>query len=376
MYAWIDPDLLDEKCKDCECGLCLGVMVKPVIGCDQGHSFCKFCYVQALARDKRCPTCRAKVLDENRLVPNRTAEHLIAKLRLQCEHAAACWWKGRVGGLAAHLRLCGWAPVQCPNEDCTESPLRKDLPKHDATCEHALVGCRHCSTQMARRSLAEHEGLCLHAKVECPNEGCSVQHARRSMNVHRDTCPHEEVSCPYPRCDARLPREDLDAHFEATHRSSAAELLMRIAALEGMVAAARSEQRHAAVSPTSWVFNWMAEGWQPGTFKSETHAFGGDVRGFCVLVGRHENTYIGFGTEGVGKCRVSATFSILDKHDKTLRQVHRLGTASAPVEIKSTDPNYSGTIFTPTAEEKAQSVRADGSIRVRAVVRICLDGAA
>jgi len=75
------------------------------------------------------------------------------------------------------------------------------------------------------------------------------------------------------------------------------------------------------------------------------------------------------------KCPVHATFCILDKNDKTLGEVHEVGTATAPVEFDFSIADVNKCVI-PTAEEKAQSVRADGSIRVRAVVRLFLDGAA
>ena len=63
-----------------------------------------------------------------------------------------------------------------------------------------------------------------------------------------------------------------------------------------------------------------------------------------------------------------ATFTILDKHDKTLRHVYEVGTATAPTQrYRLTAKN-----FTPTEE---QSVRTDVSIRLRAEVRLFLDGA-
>jgi len=58
---WIDPDWLEEKCDECVCALCFGVMVEPRSGCLQGHSFCKECYVKALQERKECPTCRHEV---------------------------------------------------------------------------------------------------------------------------------------------------------------------------------------------------------------------------------------------------------------------------------------------------------------------------
>ena len=151
------------------------------------------------------------------------------------------------------------------------------------------------------------------------------------------------------------------------------------AALEGRVAEFESEQRHTAASPTSWVFNWRADGWGVGRYLSETHDYGQGVSGDCLLCGSFDpehSHFIGFAIKGQRKCRVHAKFSILDKDDKTLRTVHEIGTAAAPEEHEFDDDSFWGTDFTPTAEEKAQSVRADGSIRLRAVARLFLDSAA
>ena len=78
--------------------------------------------------------------------------------------------------------------------------------------------------------------------------------------------------------------------------------------------------------------------------------------------------------EGIATCGVHATFSILDTHDKTLRKVCEVGTLAAPCAIDNALDW--GQRFTPTAEEKALAVRADGSIRLRAVVRLFRDDAA
>jgi hypothetical protein len=67
-------------------------------------------------------------------------------------------------------------------------------------------------------------------------------------------------------------------------------------------------------------------------------------------------------------CRLHATVSILDRYDNPLCQF-QIGTANNPRNIAT----YLGKSFRMTAEEKRQSVRADGSIRLRAVVRLFLD---
>ena len=155
--------------------------------------------------------------------------------------------------------------------------------------------------------------------------------------------------------------------MQVSHTSSAAELLQRIATLE---AATESEQRHAAASQNVWVFNWRADGWGDGEFESERHQFGDEVAVYCVLqyYPAQEEHFIGLRISEIDQWKVHATFSILDKHDKTLRQVCELGTATEPYKINHYDDD--GIQFTPTPEEMAQSVRADGSVRLRAVVNL------
>jgi hypothetical protein len=199
--------------------------------------------------------------------------------------------------------------------------------------------------------------------IACPNEGCDVQRHKATMNVHRDECEHEEVTCPCPGCDARLLRKSMDAHVEATHLQMAAKELQRLWQEDSKrKAALESEQRHAAAAPT-WVFNWVADGWDAGVFRSETHDFGDGVTGRCVFqpASNPELSHcIGYGIEGRDKFKAHVTLSILDKHDKTLREVYRDGTATAPSQVvflPQCDSRFRGRNFTPTAEEKAQSVR-------------------
>ena len=330
---------------------------------------------------------------------------LVARLEEDRKKDAGCRWRGCVGQLAAHLRECEWAPVNCLNEGCKEMKLRRDaaaLAEHEAVCEHRLVQCRHFKHEVAYRSLAEHEGRCSRAQIECPNEGCSVQYKRFAMNLHRLVCEHEEVMCLCPGCHAFLLRKGMDAHVEATHLGLAVKLLQSAwsqnAALEGKFEAAKSEQRLAAPrqrfgwsfnDPASWVFNWRADGWGEGVFRSETHDFDfwhGTALGSCALSTGHpqiteDSHFIGITVSprrGAQKGRLQislhVTFSILDKHDQILREVHEIGTATALFWPESrSDGYFTGSTFTPTAEEKRQSVRADGSIRLRAVVRLFWD---
>ena len=250
----------------------------------------------------------------------------------------------------------------------------------EGKCEHRKVPCRHCTQGVSFGFLAEHEGRCREATIFCPNEGCGVLQGRGSMNRHRAICQQEEITCACPGCDARLLRKKMNAHVRKRHLKKAEEQLQHawdeVARLKAF---SESEQRHAAAAPTSWVFNWRADGWGVGRYLSETHDYGQGVSGYCLLAGSvdpEHSHFIGFRIEGRENCRVHAKFSILDKHDKTLHPVIQIGTAIAPAELDFTTNLDWGKSFTPTAEEKAQSVRAHGSIRLRAVVRLFLNSAA
>jgi len=321
---WINPDLLEEMCEDSVCALCLGVMLEPASGSGHvWHSFCRPCYVEALRDRTQCPTCLQPVSGE--MVRHRHLEGMLLQLRLRCEHAE-CAWRGCVGQLAAHLGECEWEPANCLNAGCADSPLPKDV-----------------------REI-----------IECPNEGCSEQRERGSMHVHRpdsgqgeeddDMETQSDLSSLLSRdgheegCDARLLREDMAAHAEATvHLDAEATHLDSAVELEAIHLDSEVELLQSA-----WSQNFALEG------------SGTELERESLI-------------EGKTKCRVHITLSILDKHGKILREVHKLGTATEPAEEDFTVfPHWAGA-FTPTAVEKAQSVRADGSIRLRAEVRLFLD---
>jgi len=188
----IDADFLLETCEDCTCILCFGVLAEPTTGCDGGHLCCRKCYVEWLREKRECPTCRQKVQSERKLVRIRSMDGMISRLQMRCIHSAKeaagagppaakraklapaasmtvealrnelrqggldtsgnkevlverlekdrkkdagcnkdCRWIGKVGGLTVHLEEeCDWVAIKCLG--CTESPLRKDLPEHDA----------------------------------------------------------------------------------------------------------------------------------------------------------------------------------------------------------------------------------------------------
>jgi len=298
------------------------------------------------------------------------------------EETAGCAWIGRHWERAAHLEECGMVPERCPNGGpggCQEMHLRKDLAEHMvSTCDFRLVCCKHCGMQSLFVVCDHHEDSCPDEKIECPNEGCSVLWKRGSMRRHRAKCEHEEVTCPSKGCTARLLRKDMDAHVAAKNLGAAfstVKLMERIAALEET---ASSEQRHSAPESGTWVFNWKADAYGPGSWISESHDFG---IGFVGVGTMNRSSMdlefvVGFKFLGREDCSVHAEFSILDKHDKPLllrEPTYDLSRFTSSPESRESDPEHFAICsqgFHPQEWEHAQAVRADGSVRLRAVVRL------
>ncbi|KAJ1469389.1 hypothetical protein T484DRAFT_1851979 [Baffinella frigidus] len=170
----LDTAWLEEGKDMAECPVCLMVLGEPTVGCPEGHTLCRRCYIAELQKRQQCPVC-SHATDESRLQRCRPLEGLIGQLRTRCkngpddldchgggqggaaprakraklepahqrndagqEGAQRCSWRGRVCELVGHLsESCGFEAVKCPNAvaSCTESVLRKDAARHASeTC--------------------------------------------------------------------------------------------------------------------------------------------------------------------------------------------------------------------------------------------------
>ena len=417
---WVDPDLLEVKFNDCICALCFGVMFEPMSGCKQGHAFCKFCITNELVHRKRCPVCRDNIDSNAALIPNRPLAGMISQLRVECEHRQTpedvgdtaidevvddvvgakrntvsrssgvaqkrvktsvseehsgqknvdqlkieggfCNWIGTMGQLASHISVCDWAVVNCPTAGCKE--------------------------KMARHLIGEHRKTCTGYGM-CPNEGCGVMHLIESMNLHMAVCKYEKIICPGPGCGASILRFELHAHVAGFHVSAsvnnAVDQLVEAWNFQKLyVATLVSEQQYASVpdgvTPSTYVttrtFNWRVDGWSPGRFDSHVSNFGGGVVGFCCLFYSKKEEcshFVGATFKGIGVCKTHTTFELLGPTDRCVRVVCTSGPLTAPTLKDYSKMNAFGINFTPTADDKTKSVRADGSFRMRAVIRLFRD---
>ena len=240
--------MLREKCDECICVSCLGVMAEATtaLGCPGLHSFCRACYLKWLVQNKNqvCPTCRHPVAGEQQLVPNRQLEGIISNFMwIRCPNSkqaklapaavmtveeirmelrglglrglqtagiksdlvprlveerskdAGCPFTGTVGELrASHLGKCEWEPIKCPNQGCADSRPQKDMPAHRAECEWAPVRCPNCEDSPLRKDFLAHKAECDRVEVACKH--CEILRERRVLAVHEGSCPFAEIRCP------------------------------------------------------------------------------------------------------------------------------------------------------------------------------------
>ena len=234
----------------------------------------------------------------------------------------------------------------------------------------------------------------------CTNDGCFFQQSAGDINQHREQCGYQRITCPDPACGARILRMEKTQHVTDQHMHPSVEQLEcmweEIAESREVHDELESEKRHHAMAPIAkedraptWVvFNWRADGWEPGVFASVEHAFDVGVErvngvdgcvqlgmGYCLLEGaRHDSPYshfFGFMMD-TGKVYVHAKFMVLDMFDKTLSEVFELGTAAAPLLCDFAGGLPVGCGFSPTVVEKGKALRGvyfgEESIRLRAVV--------
>ena len=148
------------------------------------------------------------------LTRNRTAENLIERLETLCTHHPQCPWTGAVSARSVHLGTdCEHEVVECSRDGCTYAVERQALAAHEATCEHRIVPCQHCSTEMTVRTLEEHYTVCTMVEVDCPHN-CGAAVSRGEIDGHEDSCPRMPMPCPFAPhgCTDNVLRQGYAAH--------------------------------------------------------------------------------------------------------------------------------------------------------------------
>ena len=139
------------------CPICQEVLKDPV-QCHNEHYFCKACITQHLKNSKTCPVCMEKVTEETLHKPSRIVTNYLDGLIINCDHSKrGCTELIELGRLEAHIRVCKYQPVTCPNEKCAKIMSLADLEQHTSkVCEYRQVYCEECDENMSVKKYGKH----------------------------------------------------------------------------------------------------------------------------------------------------------------------------------------------------------------------------
>ena len=139
------------------CPICHEVLKDPV-QCHNEHYFCKACITQHLKNSQTCPVCMEKVTEETLTEPPRIVTGYLDGLIISCDHSErGCTEVLELVRLEAHVSVCEYRSVTCPNEKCAKIMNFADLEEHTSeVCEYRQVFCEECGEGMSAKKYGRH----------------------------------------------------------------------------------------------------------------------------------------------------------------------------------------------------------------------------
>ncbi|KAJ1469361.1 hypothetical protein T484DRAFT_2026861 [Baffinella frigidus] len=254
----IDPDLLKTCVPEYICGICSCLLDEPTSACEEGHCYCKACYVRTItgtgAGKNRCPACRSMVHHAD-FVRNRLLEAIMQRETLSCENsrniptwaaaaaaAAASTSCVVAAGSAKRAKRAKVAPfgtmsiedlrteaafharsatgdaggvVHNPSrstasrdtlskqllQGCTWQGTVADYPLHAVQCGWSKVKCSlfNCTfSTMYLFELDKHHATCVRTPATCT--WCHTTATRHTLWQHEELCAWRECKCPNEKC--------------------------------------------------------------------------------------------------------------------------------------------------------------------------------
>ncbi|KAK7472713.1 hypothetical protein VKT23_000824 [Stygiomarasmius scandens] len=174
------------------CCICRMPFTDPFTTRTCGHTFCRDCILQSLDHAFQCPIDRKALTADDLQTANPIIRSLVDELAVECTNQP-CSHICQRQLLEQHLRSsCLYVQVPCPNEGCNQIMLRRDAMTHH--CEHSLVACDACSTEVKTIELEDHRIQCYTQIMTC--ESCGLQFQRSEKSSHQNSCPETLVQCP------------------------------------------------------------------------------------------------------------------------------------------------------------------------------------
>ena len=216
-----------------ECPVCLQILCEPYqISCC-GNSFCRVCIERIKTDNKPCPTCNEEnfvTFNDKRLRRSLYGFQVYCSHKQEgCEWKGELGQLDNHLNLSPQpdkqLEGCEYSEIECIY--CSELIKRSKIGFHQTElCPKRPFSCEYCHSYETHYEdvINSHWPVCGYHPVQCPNE-CGTFPLRQALQNHttRD-CPKTVIDCDFHHvgCDVRLPRKDMPAHLKenlVTHMS-------------------------------------------------------------------------------------------------------------------------------------------------------------
>ena len=148
----INKDYLTSLGDFYKCSICSKIMINPTDCESCGHSFCNECISKS-----KCPfDCKAKNLKP----ASNGITNLLNNLKFKCNNEG-CEEVINYIDIKSHEKLCPFQKMICPNKECGQQVIKKDLENHIKNeCKYTMIKCDNCGYQFPKYQMPEHEKMC------------------------------------------------------------------------------------------------------------------------------------------------------------------------------------------------------------------------
>ena len=222
-----------EKFIQSECPVCLQILRDPYQVSCCGYSFCRACIERIKTTNKPCPTCKEEKFDtfrDKRLRRSLCGCVVFCNHKQEgCKWKGELGQLDNHLNLSPQpdkqLEGCEYSEIECIY--CSELTKRCNINVHQTDhCPKRPFSCEYCHSYESHYEdvINNHWPVCGYHPVQCPNE-CGTFPQRQALDNHvTSDCPKTVIDCDfhYVGCDVRLYRKDMPAHLNenlVTHMS-------------------------------------------------------------------------------------------------------------------------------------------------------------
>ena len=242
-----------------ECPVCLQILREPYQAPCCGNSFCRVCIERIKTDNMPCPTCKEynfETFFDKRLQRSLYGFQVYCSHKQEgCEWKGELGQLDNHLNLSPQPDKqpegCEYSEIECIY--CSELIKRCNIAFHQTDlCPKRPFSCEYCHSYESHYEdvINNHWPVCGYHPVQCPNE-CGTFPQRQALENHitRD-CPKTFIDCDFHHvgCDVRLPRKDMPAHL---HENLVTHMSLQAASYNKLLASHNELQASHATLQTS-----------------------------------------------------------------------------------------------------------------------------